>query len=417
MLKEKIKTLIDNPEGLEQLYQQNKKEFKQELLSSYQDETTHPAIAFWKARLLFQPKRLINERANKAYLINCIIVAIGTIFLIKLPLIFGFESQELEFLIKNMPLIMLLGLTVFSLSTKSNIDIKKLLYTIAIYTVSAVVINLIAEKGSTSPLVYIHIPIFIWFVYGWNYSSYSIGKKDRLDFLKHNGDIAILSAVFAISGGILTMITIVLFSGIGKNITNFYIHNIIIPGITITPIASALILKYRPQITNKISSIVAILFSPLMLITLLIFLTTIIIEGESPYTKRESLFTFNIMLVPVLAIIFFSVSELRNNNIRKYLQVILLALSTITLFIDLVALSAIIYRFIEFGISPNRLTVLGFNILTCIHLFKISINLYKSQIDNDDEPIVANSIAHFLPFYMAWTFVVAFLFPIIFSIN
>jgi hypothetical protein len=417
MLKEKIKTLIDNPEGLEQLYQQNKKEFKQELLSNYQDEGTHPAIAFWKARLLYQPKEFINEKANKINLINCIIVAIGTIFLIKLPLIFGFESKEPEFLLKNMPLIMLLGLTVFSLSTKSNIDIKKLLYTIAIYTVSAVVINLIPEKGSTTPLVYIHMPIFIWFVYGWNYSSYSIGEKHRLNFLKHNGDIAILSAIFAITGGILTMITIALFSGIGKNIAGFYFHNIIIPGITITPIASALILKYRPQITSKISSIVAILFSPLMLITLLIYLTTIIIEGESPYTKRESLFTFNIMLVLVLAIILFSVSELRNNNIRKYLQVILLALSTITLIIDLVALSAIIYRFIEFGISPNRLTVLGFNILTCIHLFKISINLYKSQIDDDEEPIVANSIAHFLPFYMVWAFIVAFLFPIIFSIN
>ena len=42
---------------------------------------------------------------------------------------------------------------------------------------------------------------------------------------------------------------------------------------------------------------------------------------------------------------------------------ILFILSIITVIIDLIALSAIFYRLGTFGITPNRLAVLGSNIL------------------------------------------------------
>jgi hypothetical protein len=69
------------------------------------------------------------------------------------------------------------------------------------------------------------------------------------------------------------------------------------------------------------------------------------------------------MLIGVMGIIVFSISETSINRRQKFNELVLFILSIITLIIDLVALSAIFYRLSEYGVTPNRLAVLGSNIL------------------------------------------------------
>jgi hypothetical protein len=117
----------------------------------------------------------------------------------------------------------------------------------------------------------------------------------------------------------------------------------------------------------------------------------------------------------VMALIFFSVAE--SSAKEKYTPAIwiLFLLSLVTIIVNGIALSAIIFRIAEWGITPNRMAVLGGNVLMLIHLLTVTWHLYNSATKKNVLEEVGNSIVRYLPIYMIWTAIVVFLFPVLFG--
>lgn len=90
-------------------------------------------------------------------------------------------------------------------------------------------------------------------------------------------------------------------------------------------------------------------------------------------------------------------------------------LSTLTVIVNGIALSAIVFRLTEFGITPNRLAVLGANLLIFINLILVSFKLYQVVSKKAAVEKVGIIIATFIPLYSIWAFIVSFLFPILFQ--
>ena len=224
-----------------------------------------------------------------------------------------------------------------------------------------------------------------------------------------------LLAVLFISGGILTGVTLGLFSAIEINIEKFYLEYVVVWGMVSMPIVSTFVIKNFPSITNKIAPIIAKIFSPIVLITLVIYLISIVVTGKDPYSDREFLIVFNIMLLGVMAIIIFSISENSGKGNQRFNEIILFALSVITLLINLVALSAIIYRLGEYGFTPNRIAVLGSNVLIFINLILITIDFFKVNFYKANIKQVELTIAKYLPVYIVWTVFMVFVLPVIFG--
>jgi hypothetical protein len=204
---------------------------------------------------------------------------------------------------------------------------------------------------------------------------------------------------------------------IGINIERFYSHYIILAGLVSAPIVTTFILKNSALLTNKIAPILANIFSPLVLITLIIYLVAIIVSGKDPYSDREFLLTFNIMLTGVMAIIVFSVSESSVYGKQQFSEMILFILSIVTLIVNLIALSAIFYRLGKYGLTPNRLAILGSNILIFINLILIMVDLYKINFRKAGLEKVELTVAKYLPVYIIWTIIVVFGFPLIFGMK
>jgi hypothetical protein len=141
------------------------------------------------------------------------------------------------------------------------------------------------------------------------------------------------------------------------------------------------------------------------------------VSGKDPYSDRDFLLIFNLMLLGVMAVIVFSISESSASGKQKFNEMILFALSITTVIIDLIALSAIFYRLGTFGISPNRLAVLGSNILILYNLVLIIIDLYKANFKKALISEVELTIAKFLPVYLVWIIIVVFGFPLIFGMK
>ncbi len=411
-MKEEIIRNIDNPAQLEKLYRDNKMTFKKEFNLVYPDIRENVVAQAWNERLNYENEEITWGTKNELIfvLVACFIAGL----IAKIPDYTRLNPQN--FYTRNIAFIVFPLLTAY-FAWKQKIRAKKLFFISAIFLVSGVYINLLPDsKSDTLILACIHLPLFLWAVMGYTFTGNKPENfQRRLDFLRYNGDMVVMSGLILIAGGALAAITHGLFQLIDLKIDVFYEKYVVIWGLASAPIIGTQLVRTNPQLVSKISPVIAKLFTPLVLLTLIIYLVAVIITGKDPYNDREFLLIFNVLLIGVMAIIFFSIAETQKNPENKISSVLLFGLSIVTIIVNGIALSAIVFRISKFGITPNRLAVLGGNILMLINLFIATYRLYKSVKDSNEIEKVENSIAFFLPIYCLWTLVVIFLLPVIFN--
>jgi hypothetical protein len=417
---ERIRKNINNPEELEKLFHDDRKAFESGFEKIYSDFENSELARVWKIRLDYEKASSKSKKLLWSDLFIVIVACLISGFLIKIPTLFDVDLHKFFFYEKNAGTIFFLGLTIYTIWTNRIFEQKKLVITILAFLIPIIYINLLpSNKNSDSiNLAYIHLVLLMWCIYGLVFIGFDLkDKSKRIEFIRHNGDLAIMGALILIAGGVLAGITIGLFSAINIHIQKFYMDNVVIVGLVCAPIVTKYIIENYVTLTNKIAPIIAGIFSPLVLITLIIYLAAIVISGKDPYNDRDFLLIFNIMLLGVMAIIVFSVSETSIKKKQKFNEMLLFILSITTLIIDLIAVSAIFYRLGEFGITPNRLAVLGSNILFFGNLVLIMIDLYKINFKKSEIEKVGLTISKYLPLYILWILIVIFGFPLFFGMK
>jgi len=153
----------------------------------------------------------------------------------------------------------------------------------------------------------------------------------------------------------------------------------------------------------------------LVLIMLSSYLVAIAYAGKDPYSDRDFLLLFNLLLLGVMALIFFSVVESFEEKKVGLMTWVFVFLSMITLLVNGIALSAIAFRISEWGITPNRLAVLGVNLVMLVHLVMVSRKLIQTVRGKSKLEEVGLTLVRYLPIYLLWTAIVTFLFPVLFG--
>lgn len=411
-MKEAIKSNLQNPENLEKLYRSDKSLFKEVFLSIYSEIEESSTSIFWYHRLTYK-KETSTSRSNSHWLI-LILMSLIAWFIAKIPSLSSID--ESFYYTRNFPYFFLPFITIYFLWIKKTGQIKWL-GILTIYIITLIFINTLPNTSSSSTLMLsvIHQPIFFWFIAGFAFTGRNYqDTRERLNFLRFNGDLIVMSAVLLLSGIVLTGITLGLFSLVSISIEEFYMQNIAVWGLVTIPIVSTYLVQSNPQLVNKVSPIIARIFTPLVSITLLLFLFATIFSGKNPTTDREFLVVFNGLLIGVMALIFFSNAELKEQDFSKWNEINLFLLSALTLIVNAIALAAIIYRIGEWGISPNRIAVLGSNILMFMNLGVIFYHQLKMIKSRGPRTSIEKWIARFLPIYGIWTALILFIFPFLF---
>jgi hypothetical protein len=420
MIETIIKENLNNPGQLEKLYQEDKKLFRSGFLNVYPEIRDNQLAGFWNVRLGYDSPAEGSLKVTKTDILFLIVTCLITGFLIKLPHLFNIGLNDYFFYAKNGGLIVLLGLSGYTILTKEFIGKKHLMRVISAFLLSAIYINLLpSDKNSNSiNLVYMHLPFLLWCIYGLVYIGFDLKNRTKyMAYIRYNGDLAILFALIAVSGMILTAVTVGLFSAIDIKIERFYFDWVVVVGAVSAPVVAAFIIRNYPSVTSRIAPVIANIFSPLVLITLIIYLITIILARKDPYNDRDFLLVFNLMLLGVMGIIVFAISENSIFRRKKFIEITLFALAIVTLIIDLVALSAILFRIGEFGFTPNRTAVLGSNLLIFGNLILITIDLFKANFKGSEISRLEFTIAGYLPVYAIWAIFVVFGFPLIFGLK
>ena len=143
------------------------------------------------------------------------------------------------------------------------------------------------------------------------------------------------------------------------------------------------------------------------------FLAALVFFAKDPFNNREELIVFNVLLGAIIAVVVFTFSGSAENH-RSIYNKILLLLSIEALVINSIALSAIIYRLFSFGLTPNRIAVLGANLLLFSNLILITFKLFQFIRKKAEAESVEKSMSDMLPIYAVWAVIVAVLMPLFF---
>ncbi|RAJ93068.1 uncharacterized protein DUF4153 [Larkinella arboricola] len=406
---------MDNPLQLEKLYRNDKLAFKVAFNTLYPQLKGDPLAEGWYQRLNYSPEDLLwGTRDERVLVVGASLLAA---LLAKLPDLFSLDKEF--FYTRNIGFIVF-PLLIAYFAWKNKISQKTGAWLAGFILIAIGFINSLPQgrPGDTLILACIHLPLLLWFFLGFTFGGGKLsGGINRLDFLRYNGELVVMTALLLLAGMLMTGITIGLFELIGWHIQNFYFNYVVVCGLAAVPIVGTFLTQTNPQLVGKVSPVIAKIFSPLVLVMLVIYLIAIIYSGKDPYNDREFLLIFNALLVGVLAIIFFSVAE-TSKATKSQLEVwVLFLLSCVTILVNGIALSAILFRISEWGITPNRAAVLGANVLILIHLLFVTAQFFKVLTKKADLAEVGKAIAFYLPVYGLWAMIVTFLFPFLFGFN
>jgi hypothetical protein len=411
-----IENMAD-PHELERMYRTEPEGFKKSFSFAWEQHPDSQILAVWHERLHF--KETVQIGAGKAAWLQKDFFIMGLIAVLA-----GLSTRTLlHFTELNAiaPVNLAFGILPFlaAFFVFNNTPRKGVIYTLAaLFVASGFYLNMLPlEQTDIIILAYLHLPIFLWVLLGLAFTGneYRIGAA-RLAFLKFNGEFGILYACMAISGMLLAALTMQLFRFVGMDIEDIYFSNVVSFGAAALAVVATYLVSSNLKLFSKnVAPYLARIFSPLVLATLLVYLVTVLVVGKNPFVDRGFLLSFNGILLGVLAVTIFSITESgtdRRKNIFDYVNVALIVLALI---VDSVALSAIVFRLSSYGITPNRVAVLGANILIWANLIWIMLAYSRFLRNKTGISAIQDAVTKYLPVYGLWAAVVAFTFPLIFK--
>ncbi len=412
-MRQQILNHLEDPDQLEKLYRSNSSEFVKVFNSVFPEIKDDKLAQYWHARLGYERSEISWGTKNDWIFILLASLVAG--LMAKIPAIFQIKPEF--FYTRNIGFIVFPALASYFI-WKRNIPLPRILLTVAAFALAAVYINFLPDlpNNDTIILACLHVPFLLWALLGINFVGLDLrNDESRLDFLRFNGDFLILSGILVIVGGLFTAIVINLFMAIGIKIEDFYFDYLAVFAGASLPIISTFLTQSNPSMVNKVSPVVAKICSPVVLIMLIVYLGAVLFSDKDPYNDRNFLLVFNLLLLGVMAIILFSLAETAKDFGNSWSLFILLALSVVTMLVNGIAFTAILFRISEWGITPNRLAILGANFLMLANLVFIAYRLFNRVIKKDENSSVENAITNFLPIYILWAMLVVFVFPLLFN--
>lgn len=290
-MKEQILSNLDNPDQLERLYREDRSAFKRAFKMLYPDLEDNSLTGFWNARLNFTKEDIFAGTGK--YLVFVIIASLVAGLIAKLPAIFNIDEEF--FFTRNIGFIVFPALTAF-FAWKNKLSFGKIAFIAGTTLAGLAFINLLPvdTKSDTLILSCIHLILFLWSILGFAFVNEAKNNVEkRLGFLSYNGDLVVMTTLIVIAGGILSGVTVGLFSLIGWDIEQFYFQNVVMAGLPAAPILGTYLTRTNPQLVGKVSPVIARIFSPIVLVMLVIYLVAIVYSGKDPYNDREFLLLFN----------------------------------------------------------------------------------------------------------------------------
>ena len=346
-------------------------------------------------------------------------LAVGAAAAVKLPALFGIGLGEANalFYARNGPLFILPFLVGY-FAWKRGITPRTGVWLLLTYASAVTVANVypFAVGSDTEILAVLHLPIAVWLAVGIAYAGgrWSVPGV-RMGFVRYSGELVIHYAIIAMGGGVLTGLTLLIFSSIGIDAERFAVDWLIPCGMAGAVLVGSWLVEQREGMIENVAPMLARVFTPLFATALLAFLGAMAWTGRPIEVERDVLIAFDLLLVVVVGLLLYNTSARDLRAPPGPFDVLQLVLYASALLVDALALGAIASRITGLGFTPNRIAALGENLLLLVHL-AWSTYLYARFLRwGTGFAAVERWQVSYLPVYSAWAALVVIAFPLIFG--
>lgn len=271
-------------------------------------------------------------------------------------------------------------------------------------------------SSDTGILAMLHLPIALWFLVGVMYTgNWWQTDARRMDFIRFSGEYAIYFVLIALGGGVLTGLTIGLFSFIGFDIEQLAQQWLIPTGAMGAVIVVGWLVEMKKGAIENMAPVLARIFTPLFTLLLVSFLVVLLVSGRAFDMQREVLIGLDAMLIVVLGLVLYAVSSREPTQAPGLFDTLQFVLVLAALSVDVLALSAMSDRIFDRGITPNRLAALGENLILLVSLAGYAWHYWGLVRQGSGFAKLERWQTRMIPVYVAWAVIVVVILPVLFS--
>ncbi|MDB4912489.1 MAG: rane protein, partial [Gemmatimonadetes bacterium] len=359
----------------------------------------------WKQLVISPTDAGVPPAAARRDAIVAFCVAAAAALAIKLPALFGIQLDTDEgFYIRNMSFFVLPLLTGY-FAWKRRLDAGTGGWLAAAFVAAAVLANAypFVPRGSTSVLAALHLPIALWVVVGVAYAGGRWSQiAGRMDFIRFSGELFIYYVLIALGGAVLTAFLMTMFKTIGIDAKSFIASWLLPCGAVAGVVVASWLVEAKQSVIENMAPVLTRLFTPLFAAVLVTFLGTLLWTGHGVDIERNMLIAFDLLLLLVLALLLYSVSARDPRSPAGAFDVMQVVLVVSALLADAVALWAIAARITEFGFSPNRVAVLGVNMILLVNLAWSAVRYIRFLRGRGSFSALERWQTNYLPVYAVW---------------
>lgn len=296
-------------------------------------------------------------------------------------------------------------------------DLKSILLISITAGACLLAINLYPYDGPahSEALTAFSVPIMLWFLLAWIFPDSSSLTRRNVHLLRFTGETFFYTNLIGLGGIALLGIIILLFSFIGVNNDEFTM-NIVAPFIGYSSvILAAWLIEKKRNIIENLAPVLAKVFIPLFMVTLLTFLIVTLVRNGLMIEDRDFLILLNVILALVVAMSFYEISSRTENREKQIYDYLNLGLILLTLAANALALGNMIYRLSEFGFTINRTFTVGLNLIMAVNLAGITVKYLQFFIKKATFESLTLWQGKYLHVYTIWFAVVVFILPHLFG--
>lgn len=326
---------------------------------------------------------------------------------------------------------------IFNLNNKKNI-----LITFIIFLLTALASFYIPNNTNFIPNDLIHIDnnshfllhavlnknlflyIIFFIIFALSYNGYNDYKNISEVFTFAANTIIFSLLFFAALSFISSAIFLIVISLLKDFIIKFFSDTSIILNIFILLIFYIFALSpfiifgiYKKEIkNNNISIFLSRIMMYISLYNIIKYLFSMIIPYNNPYDIRINFILYNIALSIAAVNLFFVRIDYKSSILTKLVYLIF---PIIAIIFNIIIFTSLVYRIKEYGISPNKLTLIGTNLIILFHFALILFDNIKSlrklnSIKNIKYIVITNNRSYYVYIYGILAFIVCFVIPLLY---
>ena len=173
--------------------------------------------------------------------------------------------------------------------------------------------------------------------------------------------------------------------------------------------------NFQDGISRLIATLMRLML-PLALLLLVVYIGLIPMNFYQPFQNREVLIVYNLLLFAVIGLLVSATPVLGQSlsaGQEQWLRRGLLTLAGLAVLISLYALTAIVYRTWNDGFTPNRVTIIGWNVRNIVLLALLLVRQLRSKAEHW-LPTIYATFAQGAKVYLVWGVVVLLVIPWVF---